>query len=75
MFLIPDNYWEVRDTKEKGEGVFAKKNISPGVVIGDYIGTVVKTAEENVREEDIGLYLMYYNNQASIYPHPNRKLY
>ena len=68
MFLIPDNYWEVRDTKEKGEGVFAKKNISPGVVIGDYIGRVVKTAEENVLEEDIGLYLMYYNNQASIYP-------
>ena len=22
MFLIPDNYWEVRYTKEKGKGVF-----------------------------------------------------
>ena len=68
MFLISDDYLETRDIKEKGKGVFAKKNISQGVVIGDYIGTVIKTAEENVREEDIGLYLMYYHNQASIYP-------
>ncbi len=68
MFLIPKDYWEVRYTKEKGKGVFAKKNISPGVVIGDYIGTVIKTAEENVCEKDKGLYLMYYHNQASIYP-------
>lgn len=68
MFLIPDDYWEVKAAKDKGKGVFAKKNINPGVVIGDYIGKVVKTAEENIWEKDIGLYLMYYHNQASIYP-------
>ncbi|MDO8657885.1 MAG: SET domain-containing protein [Candidatus Levybacteria bacterium] len=71
MFLITDDYWEVRDTKEKGKGVFAQKNINSGVVIGDYIGMVVKTAEENICE-DTGLYLMYYHNLASIYPDLNQ---
>jgi hypothetical protein len=60
--------WEITATKKKGRGVFAKKDIKPGTVIGDYIGKVIRTAEENTYEGDLGLYLMYYHDYASLYP-------
>lgn len=67
MFLLPQDYWEIKKTKKKGRGIFAKKDINAGTVIGDYIGKVIKTAEEDTYEED-GLYLMYYHDYASLYP-------
>src|SRR5687768_10758672 len=67
MFLLDASYWEVKTTKEKGRGVFAKKDIAPGIVIADYLGRVIKTAEEDTSEKD-GLYLLYYHDYASIYP-------
>lgn len=68
MFLLDKSYWEVRHTKKKGRGIFAKKAIPAGTIIGDYIGKVIKTAEEDIYEKDESLYLMYYHDQASIYP-------
>lgn len=68
MFLIPQSYWEIQKTKNRGRGVFAKKDILPGTVIGDYIGRVIKTAEEDIYEKDKQLYLMYYSDSATIYP-------
>lgn len=68
MFLITDDFWEVRETKEKGKGIFAKKRISKGTVIGDYLGKVIKTEEYDLREDEKGLYLMYLTDEASIYP-------
>lgn len=67
MMLLPVSAWEVKQTKMKGRGVFAKQPIKPGTVIGDYIGKVIKTAEEETYEQD-GLYLMYYHDYASIFP-------
>lgn len=67
MFFIPQNFLEVKNTKEKGKGVFAKKDIIPGIVIGDYIGTVLKTAKA-LPDDKENLYLMYYHDQASIFP-------
>lgn len=67
MILLPDNSFDIKNTKEKGRGLFATKDIDPGVVIGDYLGRVVKTADEDISEAD-GLYLMYYSDTASIYP-------
>lgn len=66
MILLEDSDWEVRTTKVKGRGLFAKKDISAGVIIGDYLGKVIKTIDAPA--DDHGLYLMYYHDQASIYP-------
>ncbi len=68
MFLISDDYWQIQKTKEKGLGVFAKKNIKAGTIIGDYLGKVIKTAEYDLDKDKDGLYLMYLTDEASIYP-------
>lgn len=66
MMLIPDKYWEIRNTKNKGRGIFAKRNISKGKIIGDYIGKFLHPENAIVDEENF--YLMYYNNHAVISP-------
>lgn len=68
MFLLTEDYWQVRKTKEKGNGVFTKKEISAGTLISDYLGTVIKTAEYDLDKDKNGLYIMYLSDQASIYP-------
>jgi hypothetical protein len=67
MILLPQDYWEIKFTDAKGRGIFARKTIKPGTIIGDYIGRVIRTAEEDTLEKD-GLYLMYYHDYASIFP-------
>lgn len=67
MFLLDTSLWEIKTTDKKGRGVYAQKDISPGVVVGDYIGKVIKTAEEDTSEKN-GLYLLYYHDYASLYP-------
>ncbi len=68
MFLISDDYWQVQKTKHKGLGVFAKKKILKNTIISDYLGKVVKTADYDLGLDKKGLYLMYFSDQASIYP-------
>lgn len=68
MFLLTTDSWEIKTTQKKGRGVYAKKDIAAGTVIGDYIGKVIKAAEEDTYENNYGLYLMYYNDQALISP-------
>ena len=68
MILLEQQYWEVKKTKESGLGVFAKKEIKAGTVIGDYLGKVIKTAQYDLDRDKIGLYLMYFTDTASIYP-------
>lgn len=66
MILLPDVYWEIRKTKNKGRGLFAMKDIPKRTVIGDYVGKVMRPEEEIVDEEQI--YLMYYHDRAVISP-------
>ncbi len=68
MILLTDDYWEVKDAGKRGRGVYAKKDILPGAIIGDYLGKVIRTAEEDTYEKDGHLYLMYYHDRASLYP-------
>ncbi len=68
MFLIDKEYWKVKTTKSKGKGVFAKKEIAKGTIIGDYMGRVIRTKDFDFKKEADNLYLMYYHDQASIYP-------
>lgn len=66
MILLSDAYWEIKDTKDKGRGLFAKMNISKGSVIGDYIGKILHPRNAVVDEENF--YLMYYHDRAVISP-------
>lgn len=68
MFLIDGRYWLVKDTRTKGQGVFAKKAIRKGVIIGDYLGEIVSNAEYDISRDAQGLYLMYLTDSLSIYP-------
>lgn len=68
MFLLPDDASEIRNTPLKGRAVFAKKSISQGTVIGDYLGTVVQMSEYDIATDAQGLYLMYFTDDACIYP-------
>lgn len=68
MFLLPDGHWEIKKTKDKGRGVFAKKKIQTSTVIGDYLGKIIRTAEYDLEKDKNGLYLMYYTDEAGIYP-------
>lgn len=68
MFLLADDYWQIKRTKEKGFGIFAKNEIKAGTIIGDYLGKVIKTAQYDLNKDKKGLYLMCFTDQASIYP-------
>ena len=68
MFLIDKKFWEVRKTNDKGLGVFAKREITKGTVIGDYLGKLIRNADYDVELEKNGVYLMYLTDEASIYP-------
>jgi hypothetical protein len=68
MFLIKEDFWQIKKAGEKGLGVFAKKAIKAGTIIGDYLGKVYQTAKYDLEKDKKGLYLMYYTDRACIYP-------
>ena len=54
MFLIKDDFWQIKKTKERGYGVFARKEIKAGTIIGDYLGKVIKTAQYDLGKDKNG---------------------
>jgi len=71
MFLLPKDSYEVRKTKKKGRGVFAKKHIPAGTLIGDYIGRVVSDDEAEILEEKYGqgcYSFEYVGEDVSLFP-------
>ncbi len=68
MFLLKENYWEIKETKNKGRGIFAKKLIPAGTIIGDYIGKLVHLKDIDFEREKKNLYFMYYDDETGIYP-------
>ena len=66
MILLPSKYWEIKNTQNKGRGIFAKQSIPQGLIIGDYLGTVIHPKNAIVDEENF--YLMYYHDSAAIVP-------
>src|SRR3989344_5884212 len=72
MFLIPQNKWVIKNTETKGRGVFATEEIPIGTVIGDYVGKLIRPEEEDEYERKYGLYVMEFNDQASIFADPSK---
>jgi hypothetical protein len=66
MILLNKNLWEIKTTKQKGRGIFSKKELLKGTVIGDYLGVVIHPKDAVIDEENF--YLMYYNDYALISP-------
>ena len=53
MFLLNTDYWEVKESEKKGRGVFVKKDITAGTVIGDYLGKIVSDDDETKENEGL----------------------
>lgn len=51
-----------------GRGVYAQRPIAQGTIIGDYLGTIIKTQEYDLESDKKGLYLMYLTDETSVYP-------
>ncbi len=71
MILLPKNLYQIKKTKKKGRGVFARLPIPAGTIIGDYTGRLVteKEAEELEKKYGNSCYSMDYNdNGISIFP-------
>lgn len=65
MFILPQDYWQVKETPHKGRGIFATKEIPGGTVIGDYLGILLPAEQESKTGPT---YSMTYNSQAIILP-------
>lgn len=68
MFLIDSKYYEVKVTKQKGKGVFAKKKIEQKTIIGEYTGEKVEIEKYDLEKDKDGLYLMFLDDKYAIYP-------
>jgi uncharacterized protein len=68
MFLLLHDNWEIRGTEKKGKGVFAKRDIAAGTIIGDYLGMVVPGEDGHKYEDESNFYTMYLSEEASIIP-------
>lgn len=75
MFLLPTDVWEMRtrtysdnNKKKQNRGIFAKKDIEAGTIIGDYIGLIIPEEKEDDYETSDEMYLMYYDDGVTVYP-------
>ena len=68
MFLIDNTYYKLKNTKHKGRGIFAKRQIKAKTIIGEYTGSKVKIEEYDLEKDKDGLYLMFLDDTYAIYP-------
>src|SRR3990170_2989014 len=69
MFLIPESYWEIKKTKNKGRGAFARKPIEQGTLIGDYVGKLVHLKNFEKKDELTISYLLPPKTNCKPCPH------
>lgn len=73
MFYIPRSSYQIKKTKNKGRGVFAKKEIKAKTIIGEYTGEKVEIEKYDLEKDKDGLYLMFLDDKYAIYPDLNTK--
>ncbi|MFA5024507.1 MAG: SET domain-containing protein [Patescibacteria group bacterium] len=75
MFLIAAENYQIKKTKHKGRGVFVKKEIAPGTVIGDYLGQVLSDAAAEKFEKKTKLFyaMDYADGDLAILPEDYKK--
>lgn len=73
MFIISEDYYQIKVTKNKGKGVIAKKSITAKTIIGEYTGTKIEIEKYDLEKDKDGLYLMFLDDKYAIYPDLNSK--
>jgi hypothetical protein len=68
MFLISKSDYLVKSSKKKGRGVFATRDLEAGTVLGDYLGTIIKSDSND--ELKNGLYDMRGGEKYDILANP-----
>ncbi|MEK7168773.1 MAG: SET domain-containing protein [Patescibacteria group bacterium] len=68
MFLIDSSYYQIKKTKNKGNGVFCKKEIKAKRIIGEYTGEKIEIEKYDLENDKYGLYLMFLDDKYAIYP-------
>ncbi len=68
MFYIAKSYYQIKKTRNKGRGVFAKKEIKAKKIIGEYTGELVEIEKYDLDKDKDGLYLMFLDDKYAIYP-------
>lgn len=68
MFFIDKSYYQIKKTKKKGLGVFAKKKIKAKTIIGEYTGKRIEIEKYDLEKDKDGLYLMFLDDKYAIYP-------
>jgi hypothetical protein len=68
MFIIDNSFYKIKETPDRGRGVFAKKEMAPGMVLGDYLGKLIGCDEEEVYDKKYGLYTMNFSQKLTIFP-------
>ena len=80
MFLLPETAWKMQKRtyknsdgeKKQNRGIFAKKDIEAGTIIGDYLGLLIPEKDEDKYEKSNEMYLMYYDEGITVYPDPKK---
>lgn len=65
MFILHEDQWYIADTKSRGRGVFARCELSPGTVIGDYTGKLIHYLKDDPEQ---GLYSLLYSDELVVIP-------
>lgn len=68
MFSISSDYYQIKKTKDKGRGVFVKKEIKAKTIIGEYTGEKIEIEKYDLEKDREGLYLMFLDDKYAIYP-------
>ncbi len=71
MFFISKDYYQIKKTRKKGLGVFAKKKIKAKMIIGEYTGERIEIEKYDLEKDKDGLYLMFLDDKYAIYPDLN----
>lgn len=71
MLLLPKSTYEIRTLKKTGRGVFARRDIEAGTLIGDYLGTIIKPDSND--ENKTGLYDMRAGLKYDIWGDPKKE--
>lgn len=73
MFFIDKSCYQIKKTKNKGRGVFAKKEIKAKTIIGEYTGEKIEIEKYDLEKDKVGLYLMFLDDKHAIYPNIESK--
>jgi hypothetical protein len=68
MFFISKSYYKIKKTRDKGRGIFAKKEIKAKTIIGEYTGEKIEIEKYDLEKDKEGLYLMFLDDKYAIYP-------